>query len=380
MTDASMFDQQPPASAPPRGKVTNGTAYHPTQDRTDGPATDSGHLVSRGRRVQTRMDLAGRLVELRKNAGLSRAQVAQKMSCSVSKIVRIEATRTGVKPQDLLLLLDLYGLADVGERDRLAALAAEGRRRTARSPQQAPHQTGSQPESQPGPAASRLLALEAAAHEILIYAPHIPDLLQSETYAAALLAGCGPLGLRPWDHGGQMQILRQRQARLRPPRAAWVQVILDESAVHAGAGQGRVEQLAHLIGLTAWPNITIQLLPLHTGPFPRPGAPFTVLIDSRPRLVHLGGLVDRASTSRANEFSDLFQRLRKLALSPWESQLAMQTLLSAFLAVQTTEAAALGHADGQPFPRVPIHPAADLKGLLGSHQPSPKGAPHAFSP
>lgn len=66
--------------------------------------------------------LAAELRRLRERAGLKGDQAAGQLGWSASKVSRIETGKTGVREQDLKLLLNLYG---VGEPRRSGVLALD---------------------------------------------------------------------------------------------------------------------------------------------------------------------------------------------------------------------------------------------------------------
>jgi len=74
-----------------------------------------------------RRRLAAELRRLRERAGFTGDEVAERLGWSGSKISRIELHRIGIKQADLLLLLDLYGVAEE-HRESLVALGRESRK------------------------------------------------------------------------------------------------------------------------------------------------------------------------------------------------------------------------------------------------------------
>src|SRR5258708_10028164 len=71
-----------------------------------------------------RRRLAAELRRLRERAGFTGAQAAERLSWSRSKLSRIEPTKSGVKEEDLRLLLELYRI-DEPHRSEVLALARE---------------------------------------------------------------------------------------------------------------------------------------------------------------------------------------------------------------------------------------------------------------
>jgi transcriptional regulator with XRE-family HTH domain len=63
--------------------------------------------------VVRRRRLAAELRAIRERAGESCDQVARALRWSPSKITRYELARTGLRPRDVVTLLDHYGIAGI---------------------------------------------------------------------------------------------------------------------------------------------------------------------------------------------------------------------------------------------------------------------------
>jgi transcriptional regulator with XRE-family HTH domain len=205
-----------------------------------------------------RWQLGEQLTHLRDSAGRSQAEVAEALGCSVSKVQKIEAGDVGVVRAELLLLLNLYGVADDESlSDELLQLQKLGKQRGWWS-------TFGQV---PAPFAT-FLGLESAARSIHIYEPlMVTGLLQTEEYARAIAETCDP-GLTPEQVEKQVKLRIERQQRVldSDPPAAWV--ILDEAAVRREVGGPAVmgAQLRKLQLLAK--TITIQVVPFTQGSYP----------------------------------------------------------------------------------------------------------------
>ena len=122
-----------------------------------------------------RRRLAAELRRLRERAGFTGDEVAERLGWSGSKISRIELHRIGIKQADLLLLLDLYDVADA-HRESLVALCRESSK-TGRLEVVAA--------TFPGEYAAFLYA-EAEAESVWTWDPQIiPGLLQTADYTRA---------------------------------------------------------------------------------------------------------------------------------------------------------------------------------------------------
>lgn len=124
---------------------------------------------------------------------------------------------------------------------------------------------------------ARYLGLESEAAVLRVFDPQaVPDLLQTEGYARALLAGTEQADRR-------VELRLARQAVLALPDPPRLDVVLDEAVLYRAAGPAPVlrDQLTHLAALTYRPHVRIRLLPFTAGTTPRRG-PFTLLDFPRP--------------------------------------------------------------------------------------------------
>jgi transcriptional regulator with XRE-family HTH domain len=205
-----------------------------------------------------RVQVAATLRRMREEAGLTREQAAEVLSCTTSKIGDLETSRSGAKPVELAALLDRYGISG-DERDDLMEFARKSKSRRPRG-----HDWGTVPSSH-----RRFLDLERQATSAIFYSGEIiHGALQTEGYAQALLRWNI---LQPPDVLERMLKLRMaRSAALsrsnRPPLRLWC--ILSEAALRSGVGGTAVmrEQLEHLITMTTLhDNVVVQVLPLGSG-------------------------------------------------------------------------------------------------------------------
>ena len=205
-----------------------------------------------------RWQLGEQLTHLRDSAGRSQAEVAEALGCSVSKVQKIEAGDVGVVRAELLLLLNLYGVADdEGLSDELLQLQKLGKQRG----------WWSKFGQVPAPFAT-FLGLESAARAIHIFEPSIvTGLLQSEEYARAITESCEP-GLTSELVEKQVKMRIERQQRVLDSDAPAIWVILDEAAIRRCVG-GPAVMVAQLRKLQALAKtITIQVVPFTQGSYP----------------------------------------------------------------------------------------------------------------
>ncbi|MFC4589172.1 helix-turn-helix domain-containing protein [Sphaerisporangium corydalis] len=212
-----------------------------------------------------RRQLATRLRELRKDAGLSLDDVAARLECSTAKISRIETARRGVIPRDVRDLCEIYG-AGRPEADALMAMAREAR-------QPGWWKTYDEHEFH------LYIGLEAEASSITSYDTcAVPGLLQTREYAKAIIRGVLP--------GIEEKVLVERaDARMKRQEVLYQNtpphhlVLLDESALHRhiGGPETMREQLLHLVEVARHPHITIRVIPFSVGAHIGFNSAFTLL-------------------------------------------------------------------------------------------------------
>jgi transcriptional regulator with XRE-family HTH domain len=203
-----------------------------------------------------RRRLASELRRLRDQAGLSGDEVAARLGWSGSKVSRIETHRTGVKPEDLDALLDLYDV-DEQRRGQLIALAGE----PGRSGWWAAY-SDALPEEY-----TDYIALEADATSIACWSPElIHGLLQTQAYATAVIrAHMGSTAtIPPGELRRRIEARLKRQEILTRESPPLLTFVLDEAVLLRRFGDAAVmaDQLAHLERASAMPNVTLQVLPL----------------------------------------------------------------------------------------------------------------------
>lgn len=216
-----------------------------------------------------RRRLGNELRTLREAADLSPRAVADRLGCDVTKISRIELGRSGVRKLDLETMLDLFELNDQTKRRALHALSRESRKKT----------WWHQYSDILRPSTQDLLILESEAETILSFEPTlVPGLLQTESYARALITG----GAVVSDAEGIEARVKLRMERKQifdqqePPQLI---AVIDESALHRMIGGAKVMagQLRHLTEMCRPPGLTIQVVPRDLGAYPGIEGPFCVM-------------------------------------------------------------------------------------------------------
>jgi transcriptional regulator with XRE-family HTH domain len=253
---------------------------------------------------------------LREARSLRLADVADRLGVAPSTLSRIESGKAPTRTGYLALMLDLYDVADPGQRAGLTDLARQGRRDGWWTDY-----------SDVLPAAARhWLSLEAAATSLRGYCLQtVPDLLQVPGYTTATLKAAQP-GLDP-GQVGRLAVVTQRRQHGLLDGGCQVHLLVDESAlVRAVAGAGVMTgQLQQVLDLAARPAVTVQVVAMTT-PQVVLSRPFTVLGFPDPAdgdVVSYGGEGGPVTVSRgagdAREALDTFGALARAALSPADS-------------------------------------------------------------
>ena len=219
-----------------------------------------------------RLLLGAQLRRLRESKGISAHDAAQAIRGSESKISRIELGRNAVREIDIADLLTLYGIADKTEREQLLSLASRA--------------------NQPGwwhryhdvlpPWFQAYIGLEESAQSIRSYdAQFVPGLLQTEEYAAAVLA----LGDFSLDEAERLVVLRKERQRHFAAGGTRLWAIVDEVALRRPVGGPAVlgRQLEYLSELSQQPWLTLQITPFPTVSHAAPGS-FCLLRFADPAL------------------------------------------------------------------------------------------------
>ncbi|MGG8405619.1 helix-turn-helix domain-containing protein [Streptomyces sp. 12297] len=233
-----------------------------------------------------RRQLGEELRALRDRSGLTSGETARMLGWHQSKISRIETGRSGVKPEDVRLLLDTYGVAGAGERsllEALAASAASGGPSTGLDRQWWHEYRGLLPQEY-----RDFISLEAGARTArTVELSVVPGLLQTARYARAVTrAALGGLPEPKVDALVDVRLARQTVLRADPPLQ--LSAVLDEAVLRRQIGGPEVmaEQLTHLVEVARLPQVRLQVLPFSvgghlglTGPFVIFSFPDTVDLD-----------------------------------------------------------------------------------------------------
>lgn len=227
--------------------------------------------------IGSRRRLGAELRRLRARTGLTLDEVAERMTCSTSKISRLETGKGVPKVPDVSELMRIYGVTSDTEREMLLRLVRDGRqhgwweRLT----------EGVHPERYVMDAPARYPALENDARAVRAYSLGVVHgLLQTPEYAREVIRSW--LRTHPADEIDRLVALRveRQQALVRPdPPPLAVDVVLDEGVLHRLVGTPGVmeAQLRHILRTAELPNVTVRVLPFDGGVLRAHAGTFVVL-------------------------------------------------------------------------------------------------------
>ncbi|MGA4545591.1 helix-turn-helix domain-containing protein [Uniformispora flossi] len=266
--------------------------------------------------------LGTELRRLREARGLSLEHVAARLECSDSKVSRIELGRSGVRPVDLRILLDLYAVDDDAERESLLTLSREAKKRG----------WWRSYSSVLPPSYTELLSLEADASGMRGFELSlVPGLLQTPDYARAVISSVRD-DLAPDEVDTLVRVRAARQSildRTGPDGepAFQLTLVLGEAVLrqHVGGRESMRAQLLHLAEAATRPNIRIQVLPFACGAHPAIEGAFAVI--DFPALSDLDVVVVDTRTSslyleepeHVRVYHRMFEDIRASALSYGDS-------------------------------------------------------------
>jgi transcriptional regulator with XRE-family HTH domain len=269
-----------------------------------------------------RILLGTQLRRLRESRGITAQEAARAIRGSESKISRIELGRNAVREVDIADLLSLYGIIDTTEREQLLSLASQANQ---------PGWWHRYQDILPG-WFQAYIGLEESAESIRSYdAQFIPGLLQTEAYAAAVIA----LGEFSLEETERLVYLRKERQRRFSSGGLRLWAIIDESALRrpVGGSTGLMrEQLAHLLDSSDRPGFTLQVAPLPAGALAAPGS-FSILrfaVPELPDVVYLEQLTSAMYLDKpadVHRYVNAMDRLSAASAPPGQSRQIIRALL-----------------------------------------------------
>ncbi|RKS71852.1 helix-turn-helix protein [Actinomadura pelletieri DSM 43383] len=261
--------------------------------------------------------VAAELRRLRKEAGLTREQVADQIGCAPVTITRIETGQSGARVGEVSLMLEVYGVTGE-EREAFLQVAKDARKRGWW------HQYSSAMPKW----FEVYVGLEEEAAEILDYSPEtIPGPLQIEDYIRAVSLA----NLQPPPEGElerRVALRLRRKERLTSNDAPRLWAVLNEGAIRrqVGGEETMRAQLNHLVELSQMSHINLLVLPFSAGAHPAMHGPCTVLRFPHPAdsdvvyVQYRRGSVYLEDPTDVEHYIGLFDQLRARALGPGESR------------------------------------------------------------
>jgi transcriptional regulator with XRE-family HTH domain len=266
-----------------------------------------------------RRKLGAELRTLRTGAGLTSGEAARLVGWHQSKVSRIETGASGVKPADVRLLLDAYGVIEGQLRELLMVLA--GSEDTAGRHHWWHAYRGVLP-----PTYRDFISLESQASAMrTLETSVVPGLLQTPEYARAVTRAAVE-GLEEERLDALVEVRLARQDVLNHPPLE-LSAVLDEAVLRREVGGPGVmaRQLERLVEAARLPQVRLQVLPFSagahigiTGPFVIFSFPSTSDLD----VVVLDQLTSSLYLERKEDlqaYTEAFNTLQIHALSPEDS-------------------------------------------------------------
>ncbi|MFG3026353.1 helix-turn-helix domain-containing protein [Streptomyces sp. NPDC048254] len=267
-----------------------------------------------------RRKLGAELRTLRTGAGLTSGEAARLVGWHQSKVSRIETGASGVKPADVRLLLDAYGVIEGQLRELLLVLA--GSEDTAGRHHWWHAYRGVLP-----PTYRDFISLESQASAMrTLETSVVPGLLQTPEYARAVTrAAVDGLDEEALDALVKVRLARQDVLRNHPPLE--LSAVLDEAVLRREVGGPGVmaRQLERLVEAARLPQVRLQVLPFSAGAHIGITGPFVIFLfpsTSDLDVVVLDQLTSSLYLERKEDlqaYAEAFNALQVHALSPEDS-------------------------------------------------------------
>ncbi|MET7479869.1 helix-turn-helix transcriptional regulator [Streptomyces sp. NPDC005648] len=267
-----------------------------------------------------RRKLGAELRALRTSAALTSGEAARLVGWHQSKVSRIETGASGVKPADVRLLLDAYGVADSQLRELLLVLAGsdeDGGR----------HHWWHAYRGILPPTYRDFISLESQASAMrTLETSVVPGLLQTPEYARAVTRAAVD-GLDDERLDALVEVRLARQDVLRSARPLELSAVLDEAVLHREIGGPEVmaRQRERLLEAALLPQVRLQVLPFTAGAHVGVTGPFVIFSFSSTSdldvvvLDHLTSSLYLERKEDLRAYTEAFDALRIHALSPEES-------------------------------------------------------------
>lgn len=212
------------------------------------------HAMSGRAPTAQRMKFGEMLRQHRVRLGLTEKEVAQRLGGrSASKISRLESGEHDFKESDVRSLLDVYGVEDPAERERMLELAHEANQKGWWEPYSDVATKELQTYVSLEDIAQRMRSFETG---------QLHGLLQIPDYTRALVRANSPhLDAKSVERITELR--RLRAERFLQDSSAELKCVLDEVTLSRGYGSDSImqQQVEHLISLADHPRLTFRLIP-----------------------------------------------------------------------------------------------------------------------
>ncbi|WP_338931409.1 helix-turn-helix transcriptional regulator [Streptomyces netropsis] len=273
-------------------------------------------MGQQAQRTARRRRLGAELRALREAAKVSPEEAAGAIHGDRSKISRQETGRHRVTRLELDVLLSLYKVKDEKVRERLIALASEGRKPS----WWRQHGQALRPSFKEG------LELKSDATKICAFQSQVvPGLLQTRAYASMVMTGSDPLPQEELEFYLDLRMEGQEIfQREEPP--SYLNIV-PEGVLRQQIGGPAVmaEQLRRLICLSQLPEVTIQVIPLSQSVFACTGGSFAIYSYPEPvgldvvQVEYLGGALYLERDEAVAKYGRAWGRLQATALPAQQS-------------------------------------------------------------
>ncbi|WP_281292149.1 helix-turn-helix domain-containing protein [Actinomadura decatromicini] len=271
-----------------------------------------------------RRRLAAELRRIRTDAGMSITEVVAQLGWQGSKLSRIENRQIGISTADVRKLLDLYGVNDPRQVDRLAEMARRAKERGWWESYAATLPTETR----------TMIGIETEASLICTYEQAlIPGLLQTPDYANAVISAARPTDSREVINE-RVEVRLARQALLEENTAPQLWVVINEGAARQMVGSREImaSQLRSLAEAHNKRNVVVQILPFTAGEHPAMVGSFSVFTfpaEEDAGAVYIETMNSALILEQPHDlqtYGDAFNRIRAAALSPRDSRDLLSSL------------------------------------------------------
>ncbi|MFH8749881.1 helix-turn-helix domain-containing protein [Streptomyces rimosus] len=250
---------------------------------------------------QAREALAARLAEVRKDAGLTKRELAVRCGWHESKSSRIENARTPPSDADVRAWCEACGAAGRAP-DLIAANRASSEmygewRRLQRTGLRRLQESGA-------PLYRRTRRFRVYCSDV------VPGSLQTPGYAAALLGTIAAFRETPDDVSDALDARMRRNSVLREGDHRFA-MVLEESVLRYRMGDAATmaAQLGHLLSAMALPSVSLGVIPFTVERTIWPMATFTVFDDTRVHADSLDAAATLTQPSQVGLYVRAFQQL-----------------------------------------------------------------------